>query len=196
MTQWANWATEPVRVVAADNAWQQLGERECRRLDARLAQWLAAPVEHVGSTAVPGLPAKPILDLQAAVANLECAGAVATGLAADGWNYVPPTLDGRPWRRFLVKVEAGRRVAHLQLVAAGRARWHHQLVFRDALRADPELARRYAKLKETLASRHSHDRERYTAGKAEFIVAVLLRYGADVTMPDHVAADGTRVVDL
>lgn len=71
MTSWPAWATEKVEVREPDAAWQQRGERECQLLASTLSPWLVAPVEHVGSTAVPGLAAKPILDLQAAVEDLE-----------------------------------------------------------------------------------------------------------------------------
>jgi len=57
---------------------------------------------NVGSTAVPGLAAKPILDLQAAVADLACAPRIAAVVAPTGWHHVPPVLDRRPWRRFFV----------------------------------------------------------------------------------------------
>jgi len=173
VTDWPSWATERVEVHPPDDAWRRSGEQECQRLDATLGGLLVAPVEHVGSTAVLGLSAKPILDLQAAVADLDCASGIAAVLAPVGWHYVPPELDARPWRRFLVKVEEGHRIAHLHLMSLSHPRWRQQLAFRDALRADPVLAQRYAVLKGTLAARHADDREAYTSGKADFIAAVL-----------------------
>lgn len=158
---------------APDPAWAQRGEREREFLDTALVEWLVAPVEHVGSTAVPGLRAKPILDLQGAVADLDCALPIATALAPAGWIYVPPELDGRPWRRFFVQVANDHRTAHLHVMTRDEYRWGEQLVFRDALRADPALAQRYGALKRTLAARHAEDREVYTAAKADFIRAVL-----------------------
>ena len=77
MADWPAWATARVQVSPADPRWQQLGEQLRLELDVALSQWLVVPVEHVGSTAVPGLTAKPVLDLQAAVADLGCAPAVA-----------------------------------------------------------------------------------------------------------------------
>lgn len=173
MSQWPKWATEQVHVRDPLDAWIHQGDRLCRQLDDKLAQWLRAPVEHVGSTAVPGLPAKPIIDVQAAVLDLECAIDVAEALAADGWHLVPPELDARPWRRFLVRVADESRAAHLHLLPIGSARWYDQLAFRDALRADTALTREYANLKRTLAAQHADDREAYTASKAEFVRSVL-----------------------
>jgi GrpB-like predicted nucleotidyltransferase (UPF0157 family) len=130
-------------------------------------------VEHVGSTAVPGLAAKPILDLQALIVDLHCAPRIAATLVPAGWHYVDPELDDRPWRRLFVKVIAGRRTAHLHLMTENSARWREQLVFRDALRGDPTLAESYATLKRALAAQHPDDREAYTAGKSEFVHAIL-----------------------
>ncbi|WP_081336271.1 GrpB family protein [Mycobacteroides chelonae] len=143
------------------------------RLQSLLAPWRTDDVEHVGSTAVPGLAAKPILDLQAPVASLEVADAVADALAPHDWHYVPPHLDRRPYRRFFVKVMEGRRAAHLHLMANDARRRFQQLSFRDALRGDSDLVRAYAELKTLLAKQHRYDREAYTAGKQQFIQEVL-----------------------
>jgi len=173
VTDWPAWATEIVEVHPPDPAWQEAGERERKALEKSLARWLIAPAEHVGSTAVPGLAAKPILDLQAAVADLGLAPLIVETLAPVGWHYVAPELDQRPWRRFFVKVAGDRRVAHLHVMAAHTARWEEQLAFRDALRADPDLVQAYAALKRDLAVQHTADRESYSAAKSDFVRAVL-----------------------
>lgn len=95
-------------------------------------------------------------------------------LAADGWRYVPPELDQRPWRRFFIKPDpAGRRLAHLHVIQAGHPRWAQQLAFRDALRRDAQLARSYEDLKRHLALQYADDREAYSVAKARFIVEAL-----------------------
>ncbi len=175
MADWPAWATERVQVSPADPRWQQLGEQLRLELDVALSQWLVVPVEHVGSTAVPGLTAKPVLDLQAAVGDLGCAPAVAEALAGRGWHLVPAELDARPWRRFLVQVHSDERVAHLHLLRPDSKRWHEQLAFRDALREDRGLVRRYAALKAQLAGEYADDREAYSAAKTGFVRAVLRR---------------------
>jgi len=179
MTDWPASATEKVEVHSADLAWQERGQQERLLLEATLGAWLVAPIEHVGSTAVPNLSAKPILDFQAAVTNFGCAADIAAALAPAGWHYVQPELDARAWRRFFVKVAQGHRAAHLHVMLLSNARWRQQLAFRDALRADPPLVQRYAALKKGLASQHVTDREAYTAGKADFIAAVLGEGGDD-----------------
>jgi GrpB-like predicted nucleotidyltransferase (UPF0157 family) len=173
------WAYETPEIHPHDPRLLPAAETECARLAEVLAPWLADGVEHVGSTAVPGLAAKPIIDLMASVPDLD-AVVVQAGdeLAADGWCYVPPELDQRPWRRFFVKPdESGQhRVAHLHLIQAGHPRWAEQLAFRDALRRDDQLARQYGDLKRLLAERHADDREAYTAAKAAFVANALARH--------------------
>lgn len=170
------WAYERATVCAHDPQWTTRARAEREQLICLLAPWLVDGVEHVGSTAVPGLAAKPIIDLMASVTDLDTAVGQASGrLVADGWCYVPPDLDRRPWRRFFVKPDSSgqRREAHLQLVQAGHPRWNEQLRFRDALRRDDRLAQRYEDLKRRLAEQRGHDREAYTEGKAEFVASVL-----------------------
>jgi GrpB-like predicted nucleotidyltransferase (UPF0157 family) len=149
------------------------------QLTRLLAPWLVDGVEHVGSTAVPGLAAKPIIDLMAAVTDPDVVVAQAgERLAADGWCYVPPDLDrGGLWRRFFVKPDSSGqwRVAHLHLIRTGHPRWAEQLAFRDALRRDDQLARSYEGLKLTLAAQYAGDREAYTDAKAEFVGDALRR---------------------
>lgn len=173
MSEWPTWAMEQIHVQPPQEEWNRRGAQLCRELDSVLARWLVAPTEHIGSTAVPGLAAKPVIDVQAAVGDLDCAAAVGQALSRFGWHLVPPNLDARRWRRFLVKVVDEHRAAHLHLLPAGSPRWAKQLAFRDALRADPALVHRYAELKRTLAMQHPTDREAYTEGKADFVRRVL-----------------------
>ena len=172
------WAYEAPAVHPHDPRLLPAAETEQARLADVLAPWLVDGVEHVGSTAVPGLAAKPVIDLMASVRDLdEVVTQAGDVLAADGWCYVPPELDNHPYRRFFVKPdEAGQhRIAHLHLIQAGHPRWAEQLAFRDALRRDGELARQYGELKKQLAERHADDREAYTAAKAEFVANALGR---------------------
>jgi GrpB-like predicted nucleotidyltransferase (UPF0157 family) len=98
---------------------------------------------------------------------------IAEALAHYGWEFVPPDLDHRPWRRFFVQVIDDRRSAHLHVMTLGCPRWDQQLAFRDALRGDQALVARYAALKQTLATRYAGDRESYSVAKADFINAAL-----------------------
>jgi GrpB-like predicted nucleotidyltransferase (UPF0157 family) len=126
-------------VSAYDPRWVQLARAEYARLTELLAPWLVEGIEHIGSTAVPGLAARPIIDLMASVQDPDAVVRFgAAGLHADRWCFVPVELDRRGWRRFFVKPDVSglRRTAHLHVVKAGHPRWREQLAFRNRLRND------------------------------------------------------------
>jgi GrpB-like predicted nucleotidyltransferase (UPF0157 family) len=172
---WPAWATETVEISEWDETWQQRATELISDVERLLDPWLDGRAEHVGSTAVPGLAAKPVIDLMAPVRSL-AEGEQADGVLAEvGWSLVPPELDRRPWRRMYVLAEDGRRVAHLHLVEADHPRWQETLGFREELRQRPELAARYERVKRLAARAHEGDREAYTDAKANFVRSVLGR---------------------
>ena len=187
---WPAWATEPVVLVEPAEGWALQAAEERQLLVGLLGPWLVEDIHHVGSTAVPGLSAKPIIDLRAgvdgarriseitnSVRSLDDTPDIARVLAPHGWQLVPPELDARSWRRFLVKVAGDHRVAHLHLLDPASPRWAEQLRFRDRLRASAGLAAAYAELKRRLAWEFAGDREAYAAGKAAFVRRVLADRG-------------------
>ena len=155
-----------VEIVAWDPAWAEAAAREA----ALLAP--LGPVEHIGSTAVPGLAAKPILDLMIGVADLDAA---VEPIEARGWFHWQSWEAHASNRRYFWRGEPTRHTHHLHAVPFDGPFWRSHLQFRDRLRADPSLAAAYAALKVDLAARHRDDRDAYTAGKAEFIEGVLRR---------------------
>jgi GrpB-like predicted nucleotidyltransferase (UPF0157 family) len=167
------WADEPVRVIRPDPSLVLEADLLRREVETLLHDRLVAPVEHVGSTAIPGIPSKPTIDLLAPVADLDVADELGGRLAAAGWELVPPDLDGRPWRRFLVLPDGPHRRAHLYLVAADHPRAKDLVRFRDHLRRDRRTANAYGALKHRLARQHVTDREAYTRAKMSFIDEVL-----------------------
>jgi GrpB-like predicted nucleotidyltransferase (UPF0157 family) len=167
------WAHEHVHVVPADPRWPELAEAEAKRVREALAPWLSGGVHHVGSTSVPGLDAKPILDLLGGVRALDVPARPA--LEALGWHHVPPELDGKPWRRFYVLARDGRRYAHIHLAPPESPQWYAYLEFPRRLREDATIRAAYAALKRELAGRHREDREAYSRAKASFIESVLKR---------------------
>ena len=170
---WPTWATERIEIVDSDPEWPRLASELAKVLDHRLAPWLDGCTEHVGSTSVPGLVAKPVVDLMAPVRSLDTVAHADRLLSECGWYFVPPHLDHRPWRRFYVLPQNGRRVAHLQLVEPSHPRWRDVLGFRDRLLQRPDLAAEYAKVKREAASVHAESREAYTAAKSAFIRSVV-----------------------
>lgn len=169
-----NRSDEGVGPTASDSGWIPQGELHCLALEELLAPWLTGCVQHIGSTAIPGLCARPVLDLQAPVSDLLCATRWAiAALGPHGWHCVDPDLDRRPWRRVFIKARGSRRRAHLQLMSAGAPRWAEHLAFRDTVRADPALAATYAALKRELIVLRPVDHGAYTGAKSDFIRLVL-----------------------
>ena len=152
-----------VEIVAYDPSWPGAFEAERKRLTPLLA---GAEIHHIGSTAVPGLAAKPIIDIVALVDDL--AAPIPALVARGGYQYPPLFNATLAHRRFLCYPTAALRTHHLHLVDE-RGELERRLRFRDRLRADPVLAGEYVALKRTLAERYSEDRESYTEAKSEFV---------------------------
>lgn len=163
---------EPIRLTAYNPAWPALFRGECTLLDKVLAPWLAGPIEHIGSTAVPGLIAKPTIDIMAGVHDLASSVDARPILLDLGYLYFPYRPDVMHW---FCKPSLQERKYHLHLVPAGSALWTERLAFRDFLRQSPDAAAEYAALKAGLAAKYPTDREAYTAAKTDFVNAIVQR---------------------
>jgi GrpB-like predicted nucleotidyltransferase (UPF0157 family) len=161
-----------IEIKDYDPAWPGRFAEQRDRLADILAPWLAAPIEHIGSTSVPGLRAKPIVDILAPVDSLAARAAMVDALSADGWLYWPDDPNGAQ-RLWFLRPEPGERTHHLLVVEHGSSKAQALLAFRDALRADSALAREYEDLKIRLAWEHPEDRDAYTAAKADFVARVV-----------------------
>ena len=163
--------SKTVRVVAYDERWPALFHAESARIAHAITAaglpWLV--IEHVGSTAVPGLAAKPILDLAAGYATGLRPAPYIPVLEALGYRYRGES--GLPGREFFRLGEL--RSHHFHLVELDGTHWKRYLSFRDALRADLALRDAYAALKQALAERFPRDREAYIEGKTAFVERVL-----------------------
>lgn len=161
----------PIEIVSSNPAWPAQFEAERALLEHVLAPWLVGTIEHVGSTAVPGLAAKPIIDIMVPVRSLEHSQpAIAVLTEQAGYVYFPYKPEQMHW---LCKPSPQVRTHHVHLVPLVSTLWHERLHFRDALRQDPQLAQAYAQLKRELAQAFKHDREGYTDGKTAFVQRVL-----------------------
>jgi GrpB-like predicted nucleotidyltransferase (UPF0157 family) len=165
----------PKIVVAEhDPGWAKVFADERERVAAALGDAPVA-IEHIGSTAVPGLPAKPIIDIVAGLRNMADAAACIAALVAVGYERVPENDFGS--RLFLRRVGPdGAASHHLSLTAHGSDYWVDHLAFRDALRADAELCRSYGRLKRELAATQD-DIDQYTRGKTALVRDALLAAG-------------------
>lgn len=126
-------------------------------------------IEHIGSTAVPGLLAKPVIDILAGVESMTVARALTEPLLEAGYSTSAEFNAKLTDRQWFMRWADGRRTHHLHVVVHLGKEWTDRLRFRDALRASPMLAARYAALKAGLLLKHANDREAYTSGKSGFI---------------------------
>jgi GrpB-like predicted nucleotidyltransferase (UPF0157 family) len=162
-------------IVDYDTRWPALFERERQKIMAALAG-KAKAIEHIGSTAVPGLGAKPIIDILAGVAAASDFDASTRALQSIGYTHDP--YPQFPERRFLRDGPMGAGPHHLHMTEYMSDFWQKNVLFRDWLRSHRQDAQAYLSLKKTLAARFGQDRdqyERYTDGKNDFIQAVLAR---------------------
>lgn len=162
-----------VKIVAHDPAWAMLGEELCRAVRDACGE-LIVDVQHVGSTAVPGLPAKPVIDIVVAVRTRAALPELSAGLARIGYLDRGDRGDAGGYL-FIAESTPDVRTIHLHVVEQGSGQWRDYLQFRDLLRQQPEIRERYAELKTALAHRYPNDTKAYTAGKAKFIGEVLVK---------------------
>ena len=166
------WADEPVRIEPYKPAWPARFELERAALQGAIGEWVAGGIHHVGSTAVPGLDAKPVIDILVGVQSLEEARSCFERLAALSYLYGPYRVAEMHW---FCKPHPSRRTHHLHLVPTSLPRFRDELAFRDYLRTHRDVADKYAALKRHLAAEFEHDREAYTAAKSDFISAIVGR---------------------
>ena len=162
----------PVLLVEYDPTWPVAFERERGALAVVLGEWLTGSIEHIGSTAVPGLRAKPVLDIMAGVESLEASIPAIQAVSRLDYVHYPYRAEVMHW---FCKPSPAHRTHHLHLVPFGSALWHERILFRDVLRRDRGLAAEYAELTTLLAHRYRNDREAYTEAKSTFVVRVLAR---------------------
>jgi GrpB-like predicted nucleotidyltransferase (UPF0157 family) len=161
----------PVIVADYDPRWPELFEFFRRRNAATLGD-LAAAIEHVGSTSVPGLAAKPIIDIDVLLASADTLPAAIERLASVGYSHRGDL--GIPEREaFLAPANDPRH--HLYICPPTSREFRSHLALRDYLRARPEEAKAYGELKRTLAARFRDDREGYLEGKREFVAELVRR---------------------
>ncbi|MFG3579977.1 GrpB family protein [Micromonospora chersina] len=156
----------PVRIEPYDDRWPGLFAEEAALISRTIGPWITGGIHHVGSTAVPGLAAKPVVDIMVGVADLESSRPCIERLRPLAYCYWPYRADVMHW---FCKPRPSHRTHHLHLVPTGSPRYLDVLAFRDHLRARPDARADYEALKRDLAARHPNDREAYTEGKTDLI---------------------------
>ena len=171
----------PVIIVEYDHQWPILYEEEGRLILGVVGHRVLA-VEHIGSTAVPGLGAKPIIDMMAGVHRPSDADDCVPLLREIGYTDVTPEPEDPDWYYCLGKGPHSVG-CHLHLMKFGSDSWERHLLFRDYLRTHPHVAQQYYETKRKLAAKLGFDRAAYTEAKTSFIESVIARARRDCTSP-------------
>lgn len=180
--RWSNADEDRVALIEYDPRWPALFEAEAEQIRSALAGIVDSALDHFGSTAVPGLAAKPIIDIMVTVAD------------QSQWPKLVEPIKGRGYSFWADNPRRDRMFFVKGMPPFGKRRTHHvhvrtpadaqaAILFRDYLRSHPEDARRYAALKRELAERYSTDRDGYTDGKAGFVGALLAKATASPATP-------------
>ena len=163
---------EEIAITEYNPRWPALFQIEAEFLRRKLPHRLIRRIEHFGSTAVPGLAAKPIVDMLIEVVSLDDARThIVPLLEAAGYDYFWREDVSPPYAWFIKRDSEGKRTHHLHMVESDSELWD-RLFFRDYLRQFPEEGERYVTLKRSLAAACPNDRIAYTSGKTEYIQSV------------------------
>lgn len=164
-----------IEIIDYNSQWAELFEEEKSRI-LEVIGHIVVDIEHTGSTAVPGLGAKPIIDIMVAVTHLSDAEKCIEPLRSIGYEYVPEYEASTPERRYFHKGHPPKEQHyHLHMVDRTSDFWKRHLLFRDYLRSHPEVAQEYCELKKSLAIRYGLDREAYTIAKTSFIESIVAK---------------------
>ena len=154
-----------VKVVPYQKEWAEEFEKERSRILSVRGDSVVA-VEHIGSTSVPGLAAKPIIDIGVGIKRLKDADKLIKPLSKIGYKFYK---EFQKQRLFVAKGTDDSRTHYLHIMRHGGSKWKNDQIFRDYLRSHPKEVERYAKLKKRLAKKYPNDRQAYSDGKREFI---------------------------
>lgn len=171
-------ADDHIVISAYNPAWPLLAKAEIDTITESSKALDFVVIEHIGSTAVPELSSKPIIDLFITIQSLDQAPQWIELLETLGYVFWPENPDKTHLRFFKGMPPFGKgRTHHIHLMEASTSSMEHRLLFRDILRLDGQIRRDYEKLKQQLANEHSGDREYYTDAKSLFITQVLRTHG-------------------
>lgn len=165
-------SSAPIIVVPYDPKWPLQYEEEKARILAAIAPYVVC-MEHMGSTAVPGLAAKPVIDILIGVRSLADASFFLPPLISQGYDYIQKHEAVIPERRYLHRLVNGQHTHHLHMVEPASNFFKAQIAFRDYLRRHADARDQYAAHKLELAQQFQHDREAYTDAKSAFILSIL-----------------------
>ncbi len=165
---------DPLEIVAYDTTWPHLFARQAAKLREALGA-VALRIDHIGSTSVPGLAAKPIIDVQISVADFEPLDTYCVPLERLGYVF---RVDNPERTKRYFREPPGQRRTHIHVRRAGSFSEQLALLFRDFVRTHPDIAAEYARLKMDLAQQYRNDRQAYTDAKQPYIYSVVAQADA------------------
>ena len=161
-----------VKLVPHNRKWARIFEKEKLLLKKTFGKIIIA-IEHIGSTAIPNIPAKPIIDMNVAVKSLKTARGMKEKFEKLGYEYRPfqsgHTKEDLRAQELYVKGPAAKRTHHAHVTVYKKEYWNRDLIFRDYLQKNRSRAQQYANLKKKLAKRYPNNRTLYTKNKEKFI---------------------------
>lgn len=169
----------PVVITEYDPEWVNLFNKE-KELIEKLFKNVSLQIEHVGSTAVPGLAAKPIVDIMIGVDGFEIGRSLVKPLKDIGYHYVSELEKDMPERLFLFRGSSDGHSHHIHITQPTTDFWIDHILFRDYLCKYPSVAQAYGNLKMKLAQQHHTDRVAYGHAKTDFIEDVLAKARAEL----------------
>lgn len=155
-----------INLVPYNPGWPEKFEKENKLIDSSIGPFITGGIHHVGSTAIPGMSAKPIIDIMVGVESLEKSKPCIKLLEKLGYNYFPYKTDQMLW---FVKPSPQKRTHQLHLIPTDSKLFKERIAFRDYLIAHNNEAKDYEKLKKEFAKKYKNDREAYTEAKTEFV---------------------------
>lgn len=161
---------ESIHIVTYDQTWPEKFEKEKELIQTTIGSYITGGIHHVGSTSIPELSAKPIIDIMVGVESLEKAKPCIELLTKIDYQYYPYKPDTMIW---FCKPSPEHRTHHLYLIETTNPEFKARLAFRDYLRNHPQERKEYEELKTQLAEKFTNDREAYTQAKTEFVETIL-----------------------
>lgn len=159
-----------VKILRYNPKWRASAVKEINALK-KVSGSIILNIQHIGSTAIPGMSAKPIIDIDVAVKSLKAVNDLIEPLRKLGYRY----RVGKPEKRLFIKEGPNKKITHhMHVIKLGSDLWNNDLLFRDFLRSNKKKVRQYSELKKELASQFYNNRESYSDGKKDFIEAVLV----------------------
>ncbi len=164
-----------VKLENYNEKWKDIFEEESKLISSKINKFLIG-IQHIGSTAIPGIAAKPIIDIAVAIDSLSNVEKIIKLLHELGFQYRGE--QGIPGRHLFVKGDEENRTHHLHVVENDHHEWKTHILFRDYLKSNSKVAKEYSNLKIELAKKYEFDREKYTEGKSEFIQKIIEKAGS------------------